>query len=160
MAKDMLALMGQGAESQMDGTMASLQDRRQEEQLLTEETQDTTVTFSHERREPSFVVLVMPRDEQRLNTLLYEVALYNFSQFMIKDFDLKLLPTFEANTSALQIAGSEKMDEAEWYINLLQKNATILQFLQANNVQVVAITEENFKLLNTHFSLQDYLSSL
>ena len=159
MAKDMLALMGQGAESQQ-GELASLKERRAQQSTDSVAADSVAVQFSTERNLPAMVLLVMENDEQKTNQLLYEVALFNFSQFMIKDFDLKLLPTFEANTSALQIAGFEKMDEAEWYINLLQKNATILQFLQANNVQVVAITEENFKLLNTHFSLQDYLSSL
>lgn len=159
MAKDMLALMGQGAESQQ-GEVASLKERRAQQSTDSVAADSVAVQFSTERNLPSMVLLVMENDEQKTNQLLYEVALFNFSQFMIKDFDLKLLPTFEVTTSALQIAGFEKMDEAEWYINLLQKNATILQFLQANNVQVVAITEENFKLLNTHFSLQDYLSSL
>ena len=159
MAKDMLALMGQGAESQQ-GEVASLKERRAQQSTDSVAADSVAVQFSTERNLPAMVLLVMENDEQKTNQLLYEVALFNFSQFMIKDFDLKLLPTFEANTSALQIAGFEKMDEAEWYINLLQKNTTILQFLQANNVQVVAITEENFKLLNTHFSLQDYLSSL
>ena len=159
MAKDMLALMGQGAESQQ-GEVASLKERRAQQSTDSVAADSVAVQFSTERNLPAMVLLVMENDEQKANQLLYEVALFNFSQFMIKDFDLKLLPTFEANTSALQIAGFEKMDEAEWYINLLQKNTTILQFLQANNVQVVAITEENFKLLNTHFSLQDYLSSL
>ena len=159
MAKDMLALMGQGAESQQ-GEVASLKERRAQQSTDTVAADSVAVQFSTERNLPAMVLLLMENDEQKANQLLYEVALFNFSQFMIKDFDLKLLPTFEANTSALQIAGFEKMDEAEWYINLLQKNTTILQFLQANNVQVVAITEENFKLLNTHFSLQDYLSSL
>ena len=159
MAKDMLALMGQGAESQQ-GEVASLKERRAQQSTDSVAADSVSVQFSTERNLPAMVLLVMENDEPKANQLLYEVALFNFSQFMIKDFDLKLLPTFEANTSALQIAGFEKMDEAEWYINLLQKNTTILQFLQANNVQVVAITEENFKLLNTHFSLQDYLSSL
>ena len=159
MAKDMLALMGQGAESQQ-GDLTSLKERRAQQNTDSVAADSVAVQFSTERNLPAMLLLVMENDEPKANQLLYEVALFNFSQFMIKDFDLKLLPTFEANTSALQIAGFEKMDEAEWYINLLQKNATILQFLQANNVQVVAITEENFKLLNTHFRLQDYLSSL
>ena len=159
MAKDMLALMGQGAESQQ-GEVASLKERRAQQSTDSVAADSVAVQFSTERNLPAMVLLVMENDEPKANQLLYEVALFNFSQFMIKDFDLKLLPTFEATTSALQIAGFEKMDEAEWYINLLQKNTTILQFLQANNVQVIAITEENFKLLNTHFSLQDYLSSL
>ena len=40
---------------------------------------------------------------------------------------------------------------------MLLKNATISQFLVENKVQVLAITEENAQLLNTHFTIDDYL---
>ena len=137
--------------------MASLQDRRQEEQLLTEEAVDTTVTFSHERREPSFVVLVMPRDEQRLNTLLYEVALFNFSQFMIKDFDLKQILMFGVGDCALQIAGFDSLDDAMWYEGMLKKNMDLMQVLQANEAQIITVTQSNFDLIGKHFTLEEYL---
>lgn len=157
MAKDMLALMGQGAESQMGGTMASLQDRRSEDQLLTEEESDTIVTFSHERKEPSFVVLAMPRDEQSLNTLLYEVALFNFSQFMIKDFDLKQIPMFGVGDCALQIAGFDSLDDALWYEGMLKKNLDLMQVLKDNGATCICITQSNFDLIGKHFTLDEYL---
>lgn len=156
MAKDMLALMGQGAESQKGGEMASLQDRRQVEQTAAEE-QDTTVTFSTNTNEPAFVLLVMPRDDKRLNTVLYEVALYNFSQFMIKDFDLKQLPTFAIGECALQVSGFSHLDEALWYENMLKKNLDLMQVLQTNEVQVLSITNSNFDLIGKHFTFQEYL---
>ena len=157
MAKDMLALMGQGAESQQ-GELTSLQARREEvvaEDLVAD---SVAVAFSAERNATSLVLLVMPSDEQKLHQLLYELALYNFSQFMIRDFDLKLLPAFGKDQMALQVSGFDKMDDAEWYIGLLLSNPTIRPLLDANHVQTIAITEENAKLLNTHFSIQDYLS--
>lgn len=156
MAKDMLALMGQGAESQKGGEIASLQDRRQVEQTAAEE-QDTTITFSTNTNEPAFVLLVMPRDDKRLNTVLYEVALYNFSQFMIKDFDLKQLPTFAIGECALQVSGFSHLDEALWYENMLKKNLDLMQVLQTNEVQVLSITSSNFDLIGKHFTFQEYL---
>jgi hypothetical protein len=157
MAKDMLALMGQGAESQMGTEMASLQSRRAQEQLVEEQLQDTTVAFSAERHLPSYVLLVMPHDEQQLNTLLYQVALFNFSQFMIKDFDLKQLPMFGVGDCALQVMGFESLDDALWYQGMLQKNAEIMQLLQANNVKCICITDANFELVGKYFTLQEYL---
>ena len=156
MAKDMLALMGQGAESQKGGEMASLQDRRQVEQTATEE-KDTTVAFSTNTNEPAVVLLVMPRDDKRLNTVLYEVALYNFSQFMIKDFDLKQLPTFTIGECALQVSGFSHLDEALWYENMLKKNADLMQILHTNEVQVICITQTNFELIGRHFTFEEYL---
>ena len=157
MAKDMLALMGQGAESQKGGDVGALQDRRQVEQIADVEEKDSTLTFTHKTNEPAFVVLVMPRDEKRLNTILYEVALYNFSQFMIKDFDLKQLHTFTIGESALQVTGFSNLDEAVWYENLLKKNADLMQILRDNGVQVLSITHSNFDLIGKHFTLEDYI---
>ena len=157
MAKDMLALMGQGAESQQGGEMASLQDRREVIATAATEQQDTTVHFSTATNEPSFVLMVLPRDEQRLNTVLYEVALYNFSQFMIKDFDLKQIPMFTIGESAVQVSGFANMDEALWYQNMVKKNTELMQILHTNEVQVIAITQTNFDLIGKHFTLDEYL---
>ena len=155
MAKNMLAMMGQGMESQTDGTMASLQDRRATEQTE-EQAQDTVVQFDTDRAQPSQVLLVMPQDEKLLNQILYEVALFNFTQFMIKDFDLKAVPAFAPGQSALQVSGFESMDEAEWYIDMLQKNADFIGVFGEKGVQILCITDTNLQLLNTHFTVEEY----
>ena len=158
MAKDMLALMGQGAESQV-GDLSSLQARRNAEP--TQVTTDSVeVTFDPTRNTPAMLLLVINQDEQLLNQLLYDIALFNFSQFMIKDFDLKQEFLFAKDQSAVIVSGFEKMDEAEWYHNLLTKNPEISQKLVANNAQVISITQTNFEILNQHFTLADYLEWL
>jgi tetratricopeptide (TPR) repeat protein len=155
MSKDMLALMGQGAESQK-GDMSSLQNKRQTE--VVEETVDSvTVEFDKERRAPSLVLLILEQDEKKLNQLLYEIALFNFTQFMIKDFDIRQVISFDAKRSAIQIAGFEKMDEAEWYCQLLAKNAELSQRIAEYQVQVIAITEGNMEIMSKHFTLEEYL---
>ena len=158
MAKDMLALMGQGAESQV-GDLSSLQARRNTEPM--EETIDSIeVSFDPTRNTPAMLLLVINQDEQQLNQLLYDIALFNFSQFMIKDFDLKQELNFTKNQSAVIVSGFEKMDEAEWYHNLLTKNPEISQKIIANNTQVICITQTNFEILSQHFTLADYLEWL
>ncbi len=155
MAKDMLALMGQGAESQT-GYLSSLQARRANDTYTTDTIANDTIHFDPTRQTPSLVLLVMQQDDSQFNQMLYEIALFNFSQFMIKDFDIKQLANFNADKSAIIIAGFEKMDEAEWYYNLLQKNTDIQQSLQTNNVQVICISEINYELLQSHFTITDY----
>ena len=155
MAKDMLALMGQGAESQV-GDLSSLQAKRNIEP--TEVTTDSVeVSFDPTRNTPAMLLLVINQDEQLLNQLLYDIALFNFSQFMIKDFDLKQELNFTRDQSAVIVSGFEKMDEAEWYHNLLTKNPDISQKIIANNAQVICITQTNFEILSQHFTLADYL---
>ena len=158
MAKDMLALMGQGAESQV-GDLSSLQAKRNAEP--TQENIDSVeVTFDPTRNTPAMLLIVINQDEQLLNQLLYDIALFNFSQFMIKDFDLKQEFLFAKDQSAVIVSGFEKMDEAEWYHNLLTKNPEISQKLVANNAQVISITQTNFEILNQHFTWVEYLEWL
>ena len=157
MAKDMLAMMNQGMESQVGGTVNSLAQHRNAVADLEE--MDTTVVseFSAERKETGLVLLCIAADESVLNTLLYQVALFNFSQFMIKDFDLKALPIFRTSQfSVVQVQGFESLDEAEWYCNLLKKNADLQAFFAKNNVQPLPITEPNYELLYQPFTIEDY----
>ena len=155
MAKEMIALMGQGAESQASiGT--SLQDRRTVETTENIEEGDSVLAFSTETNMASIVLMIVPNNEKILNTLLYQVALYNFSQFMIKDFDLKQIPLFSQGQSALQVSGFDTLEEAKWYQKMLQKNNEFMNWLNSNQGQIIPITEENATKLGA-LSIEEYL---
>lgn len=156
MAKDMIALMGQGAESQASiGT--SLQDRRTVETTENIEEGDSVLAFSTETNMASIVLMIVPNNEKILNTLLYQVALYNFSQFMIKDFDLKQIPLFSQGQSALQVSGFDTLEEAKWYQKMLQKNSELMNWLNSNQGQIIPITEENATKLGA-LTIEEYLN--
>ena len=146
MAKDMLAMMGQGMESQKGGATGSLAELRdQTENENQEETGAEQQQWSDDRNLPSVVLLILPKaDEPALNELLYEVALFNFSQFLIRDFDLQKMPVF-GEGCALRISGFADMDEAEWWIDLLQKNADMQSKLAG--VTIRPVTEVNLPLI-------------
>ena len=146
MAKDMLAMMGQGMESQKGGATGSLAELRdQTENENQEETDAEQQQWSDDRNLPSVVLLILPKaDEPALNELLYEVALFNFSQFLIRDFDLQKMPVF-GEGCALRISGFADMDEAEWWIDLLQKNADMQSKL--TGVTIRPVTEVNLPLI-------------
>lgn len=146
MAKDMLAMMGAGMEAKQGTTTSTLTEQRQVEEPQQEE--ETSQRFSDQRDEKSLVYIVIREDEEALNNLLYEVALFNFSQFLIKDYDLRKVTIFTFEHSAIEVSGFVNMDEAEWYISMLPS-------FQA---QTVAITETNAQLLNHPFTLEDYLN--
>ena len=155
MAKDMLALMGQGAESQ-DGEMASLQSKRHIDNNDFNE-DSIEIQFDATSNTPSLVLLLIQQDEKQLNQLLYDIALFNFSQFMIKDFDLNQVLNFSNTQSAISISGFEKMDEAQWYIDLLYKNPEIYQQITNNNIQIIKITTTNYDLIGKQFTIEDYI---
>ena len=146
MAKDMLSLLGQGRESQQGGASGSLADLREQTEETTSASDTTEVQqWSDDRKQPSVVLLILPTaDEQQLNELLYEVALFNFSQFLIRDFDLQKMPVF-GNGCALRVSGFADLDEAEWWLGLIQKNPDMKPVLQ--NIQLMAVAEVNLPLV-------------
>ena len=145
MAKDMLAMMGQGMESQKGGTTGNLAEMRGQVDETPQDTAAQVQDWNDDRKLPSVVVLVLPTaDEQALNDLLYEVALFNFSQFLIRDFDLQKMPVW-GETAALRISGFADMDEAEWWMDLIRKNAEMQPVLQG--IQIKAVTEVNLPLV-------------
>ena len=71
-----------------------------------------TQQWSEDRKQPSVVLLRMTTtEEEALNELLYEVALFNFSQFLIRDFDLQKMPVL-GKGSALRVGGFQNMGGA------------------------------------------------
>ena len=147
MAKDMLAMMGQGLESQTGGSTGSLAEMRGK--VEQEEVTDTIASaqeWSEEREQPSVVLLRLAQaDEQRLNDLLYEVALFNFSQFLIRDFDLQKIPVLGLGC-ALRISGFQNMDEAEWWIGLIKQDEGMQAAL--TDIEIVPVAEVNLPLVH------------
>ena len=123
MAKDMLAMLSQGMESQTGGSTGSLADARGQSAAEQQEEEPQEQQWSEDRKQPSVALLILPKaDDEALNELLYEVALFNFSQFLIRDFDLQKLPVF-GEGCALRVSGFADLDEAEWWVALIEKNA-------------------------------------
>jgi len=146
MAKDMLAMMGQGMESKTGGSTGSLADMRG--QVETEKELDQAAQeqqWSEDRKQASVVLLrLLTADEQALNELQYEIALFNFSQFLIRDFDLQKMPVL-GEGCALRVSGFADMDEADWWIGLLRANAD-MQIILAN-VTLQPVAEVNLPLV-------------
>lgn len=146
MSKDMLAMMGQGMESQKGGSTGDLAElRNQTEAPDAADDEAAKQEWSDDRKQPSVVVLILPtNDEQALNELQYEIALFNFSQFLIRDFELQKMPVW-GEVAALRISGFTDLDEAEWWIGLLQQNEEMQSVLQG--IQIKAVTEVNLPLV-------------
>ncbi len=142
MAKDMLAMMGQGRESQQGSTQtSSLSDLRAE--TTQEEVDQPQDSLTNDRNVPSVVLFYLPKqDDAVLNRLQYETALFNFSQFLIRDFDLQKMPIV-GEGSALRIMGFESMDEAEWWIGLVQANDDLRILLGELQAEIFSLPEQN-----------------
>lgn len=152
MAKDMLAMMGQGMESQKGGSTGSLATLREEtkpEEVEEEQGTGEESAWTEERDVPSVVLLVLKEaDENLLNQMQYEVALFNFSQFLIRDFDLQKMPVFGTGC-ALRVIGFTTLDEAEWWVGLVGQNAELTTFLQSHEVEIISVAEQNIGKVRT-----------
>lgn len=145
MAKDMLAMLGQGMENRQGGSTGTLAEMRGDVAQPADIDSVATREWSDDRKQPSVVLLRVPTmDDEALNELLYQVALFNFSQFLIRDFDLQKMPVL-GEGCALRVSGFQDMDEAEWWLGLVQKNPDMQAALIG--IEAIAVAEVNIPLV-------------
>ena len=91
-------------------------------------------------------MLISAASQQEMYTLMYQVAAYNFTRFMIKEFDLVLNPLDDTH-QVLSVTNFESYDEAQWYVSSINKDLTLSGLFRQLGMQEVIISEENFALL-------------
>ena len=97
--------------------------------------------FERDPNAPQYLVLAYPRDEINGNLLLYDVARFNFSSFVVKDFDLE--PMSFDNVGILVIKGFSNLRELENYRRVM----TNRDFQLPEGVRPIMISKHNFELL-------------
>ncbi|HLP04219.1 MAG TPA: tetratricopeptide repeat protein [Paludibacter sp.] len=164
MAKDILALIKQGQEAKTGTSSGSLLARRESidnnvngENALNAEMAGKQ--FSTDRQGKHRVMLISSDSLPQINRLLYQVASFNFSRFLIKDFDL-VVNKLDAESNVLSVTNLESYEEAQWYLNSVGADATLSKLLAELHAKRVIVSEENYALLRNGFSLNDYLAFL
>jgi len=156
MAKDILALIKQGQETKNGTSSGSLLSRR-DENTKNEINEIVPQQFSTNQLSKHRLMLIGTIDREKMNKLLYNIASFNFSRFMIKDFDL-VISKLDSVQNVLSITNFETYDEASWYVNSLNMDASLTELLNQYQMQKVIISEDNYVLIRTAFSLGDYLA--
>jgi hypothetical protein len=113
---------------------------------------DTVPQFSDKRNEPFYFVLAFPNGSLDEKRLLFEMARYNFSRYMVRNFDM----TFEklAEVTLLEVKEFLNFDEAFLYCKRLYGNAATARLLEGINAFV--ISKNNLDLLLQHYTFDDY----
>ena len=108
--------------------------------------------FSDERYEPFIFLLAYPEGELNQNQLLFEVARFNFTNYMMRNFDI----SFETQQGiGMMIVGEFlNFDEAYVYQRNLYDDADMASKL--SGIKAVVITRKNLETLLKHFSFNDY----
>ena len=156
MSKDILALMLQGRESTKGSTHGTLLTRR-DNAVESDQIADTKKTYSADKTLKHRLLLLVDTSAVNMNKLLYNVASYNFSRFMVKDFDL-VSAKFDSLRNSLSITNFESFDETEWYLNSIEKDAEIANLFKEMNATKIIVSEENYGIMRSISNLDSYLA--
>lgn len=150
MAKDILALMTQGNNPEA-GTPGGLMALREETMR-----KEAEVSGAGERRFTSALgipyLFKLKTDTAQVepNKLLYMAALYNFTKFLVKDFDLSV------KDGVLSVSGLENAEEAAWYSKGIFEDDGIQRLLANKEVKSMIIATENNDLVGTKYTIEEY----
>jgi len=111
-----------------------------------------TDTLSAERNVPFHFILVYQPDSLNENQLLFEMARFNFSNFMVRNFDLEIVR--DNGINRMMIHGFQNFDEALQYARQLHTSETMTDILK--QCRSLVISEHNLGLIGTRYSYKDY----
>lgn len=118
------------------------------------EESDSTLndTLSAERYTGFVFLLAYQPDSVDANQLLYDMAKYNFSNFLVRNFDI----TVDQDNSICRmiISGFLSYDEALQYARHLYADRDMAE--KVKGCRRIIISQENLKLLGTKYSYVDY----
>ncbi len=86
------------------------------------------------------------------NQLLFELARYNFTNFMVRNFDIRIEP--DSSYHRMTVSGFASYDEALQYARQLHGEAAMTKLLR--NCRSILISELNLPLLGTRLTYDDY----
>ncbi|MBQ8270016.1 MAG: tetratricopeptide repeat protein [Bacteroidaceae bacterium] len=132
------------------GISVSIWDRKSDGTIKGES--DSLPTFSKERNEPYYFIFAFPKESLDEKRLLFEVARYNFSHYMVRNFTLEFKEL--AQITMFQIKEFLNFDEAFVYRKRLYGNSEMATLLEGINAYI--ISKSNLDLLLEHYSFADY----
>lgn len=109
-------------------------------------------TLSKERNTNFIFLLAYEPDSVDTNRLLFQLAKYNFSNFMVRNFDIAV--DDDNGIGRMMVSGFLSYDEALQYARRLYADRTMTACLKG--CRRIIVSEANLPLLGTSFSYADY----
>ncbi len=97
-------------------------------------------------------VLAYPKGSLNEDQLLFEMARYNFSSFMVRNFELEISDL--GDVSMLAVQGFRSYDEVHTYAQKLYSDKHMATVLEG--IRTLLILKENLNLLGAKYSFDDY----
>ncbi len=111
------------------------------------------IELSAERNENFMFILAYEPDSINENQLLFEMARYNFTNFLVRNFDIVL--DEDNGLHRMRISGFLNYDEALQYARQLFADKAMAAFLKPCHHLI--ISENNLALIGTRFSYDEYM---
>ena len=109
-------------------------------------------TLSAARDERFLFILAYEPDSVNENQLLFEMARYNFTNFLVRSFDITI--DEDEGIHRMHISGFLRYDEAMQYARQLYADKQMAEKLK--DCRSLIISEVNLALIGTRFSYDDY----
>ena len=109
-------------------------------------------TLSAERYSTFNFVLAYPKNSLDEDQLLYEMARYNFTSYMVRNFEIEIMD--EGDLSLMCIRGFLSYDEVHAYVQQLYGDRHMATVLEG--IRSLLISDENLSLIGTAFSFDEY----
>jgi hypothetical protein len=111
-------------------------------------------TLSFERNANHVFLLAWQADSLDQNQLLFEMARYNFTNYLVRNFDLQV-DQDEGGLCRMLVSGFLSYDEARQYARQLYGQPGMLAEL-LRHCRSIIVSEKNLALLGTAYSYRDY----
>jgi hypothetical protein len=109
-------------------------------------------TFTDDRNKEFLFVIAYDPDSLNENQLLYEMARYNFSNFMVRNFDINIEQA--TGIRRMTVSGFLNFDEALQYARLLYADDHMQEVVRP--CRSIVISPHNLSLIGTRYSYRDY----
>lgn len=113
---------------------------------------DAAKQLSDERYSNFVFLLAYPTASIDEDLLLYEMAHYNFTSYMVRNFDIEI--TEDRGLRLMAIKGFLSYDEVHAYAQKLYADKHMGTLLKG--IRSLLVSEENLKLIGTEYSFDDY----
>lgn len=145
---------GVNAGKRLRGGRFDLTDVWDRRSLVLNDISDSTEakTFVPDRDINFAFLLVYHPDSVNENQMLYELARFNFTNYLVRNFDIAIEDI--DGISRMSVTGFRSFDEAHLYAQQLYANPNITRLTA--KTRGVIISERNLPLLGTNFSYKEY----
>lgn len=155
MSKDMLALLRQGREAQQGSSSGSILARREAELSPVVDNDSVRLAFSPDRKGPHRLLLLSETSQEDLFPLQFHLAVFNFSKFLIKDFEITIA-SVEGRTNGVSVYDFEDYAEAEWYLQSIRDDEAVANQLIQLKTTPLIVSQYNYGLLRSGKPVDEY----